>query len=136
MAPAVAGRTKPPGKRDYSGLGSQAVPQPVRVDEVGEGLLPIHEDDGNALAIAPLEVGVVGDVDVLELERELSSDLGEHPPGALAQVAVGGVEERDPVEVPWPATSSGLWATANHRQAASSVAHALAVSTRAPCGLA
>jgi hypothetical protein len=97
MAPAVAGRTKPPGKRDYGDLGPQATPQPVRVDEVGEGLLPVHEDDGNALAIAALEVGVVGDVDVLELERELSSDLGDHTPRALAQVAVGCVEERDPV---------------------------------------
>jgi hypothetical protein len=67
------------------------------VDEVGEGFLAVHEDDGNALAIATLEVGVVGDVDVLELERELGSDLGEHPSGALAQVAVGCGEERDPV---------------------------------------
>jgi hypothetical protein len=67
------------------------------VDEVGEGLLAIHEDNGNALAIAALEVGVAGDVDLLELERELSSDLGEHPPGALAQVAVDCVEERDSV---------------------------------------
>jgi hypothetical protein len=106
------------------------------MDEVREDLLAVHEDDGNALAIAALEVGVIGDVDVLELERELGSDLGEHPPGALAQVAAGCVEEGDSVEVPWPATSSGLWATANHRQAASSVAHVLAVSTRAPCGLA
>jgi hypothetical protein len=97
MTPAVAGRTKPPGKRHYDDLGAQATPQPVRVNEVGEGLLAVHEDDGNALAIAALEVGVVGDIDVLELERELSSDLGEHPPGALAQVAVGCVEERDPV---------------------------------------
>jgi hypothetical protein len=97
MPPAVAGRTKPPGKRHYGRSGTQAAPQPVRVDEVGEGLLAVHQDDGNVLAIAALEVGVVGDVDVLELERELGSDLGEHPPGALAQVAVGCVEERDPV---------------------------------------
>jgi hypothetical protein len=76
-------------------LGPQATPQPVRVDEVGEGLLAVHEDDGDALAIAALEVGVAGDVDVLELERELSSNLSEHPPGALAQVAIGCVEERD-----------------------------------------
>jgi hypothetical protein len=96
MTPAVAGRTKPPGKQHYGDSGgAQATPQPIRVDEVGEGLLAVHEDDGNALAIAALEVGVVGDVDVLELERELGSDLGEHPPGALAQVAVGCVEERD-----------------------------------------
>jgi hypothetical protein len=67
------------------------------MDEVSEGLLAVHEDNGNALAIAALEVGVVGDVDVLELERELGSHLGEHPPGALAQVAVGRVEEGDPV---------------------------------------
>jgi hypothetical protein len=69
------------------------------VDEVGEGLLPVDEDDGNALAIEALEVGVVGDVDVLELERELSSNLGEHPPGVLAQVALGCGEERDLVVV-------------------------------------
>jgi hypothetical protein len=67
------------------------------VDKVGEGLLAVHEDDGNALAIAALEVGVIGDVDVLELEREVGSDLGEHPPGALAQVTAGCVEEGDPV---------------------------------------
>jgi hypothetical protein len=84
MTPAVAGRTKPPGKRHYGDLGAQATPQPVRVDEVGEGLLAVHEDDGNALPIAALEVGIVGDVHGLELEGELGSDLGEHPPGAFA----------------------------------------------------
>jgi hypothetical protein len=46
-----------------------------------------------------LEVDVAGDVDVLELKRELGSDLGEHPPGVLAQVALGCGEERDPVVV-------------------------------------
>jgi hypothetical protein len=65
------------------------------VDEVGEGFLAVHEDDRNALAIAALEVGVAGDVDILELEGELGSDLGEYPPGGLAQVALGCGEERD-----------------------------------------
>jgi hypothetical protein len=67
------------------------------VDEVGEGFLAVHEDDRNTLPIAALEVGVAGDVDVLELERKLGSDIGEHPPGVLAQVALGCGEERDPV---------------------------------------
>jgi hypothetical protein len=97
MAPAVAGRTKAASQAVLSRSGPQATPQSVRVHEVGEGLLAVHEDDGNALAIAPLEVGVVGDVDLLELEWKLGSHLGEHPSRALAQVAAGCVEEGDPV---------------------------------------
>jgi hypothetical protein len=67
------------------------------VDEISEGLLAVHEDDRNALAIPLLEVGVVRDVDFLEVERELGSDPSEHPSRALAQVTVGCVEERDHV---------------------------------------
>jgi len=67
------------------------------VDEIGEGLLAVDEDDRNTFAIPPFELCVVGDVDVLKLEREIGPDLGEHPSCAFAQVTAVCVKERDPV---------------------------------------
>jgi hypothetical protein len=75
----------------------QTAAQPVRVQEVGEGFLAVDEDDWDALAVPALELGVAGDVDLLELERNLGSDLGEHAACALAEVTARCAEERDPV---------------------------------------
>jgi hypothetical protein len=63
------------------------------VDEVRERLLARDLDHRYALAIAPLEVGIARDVDLLELEGDLRANLREHRPGCLAQVAALGGEE-------------------------------------------
>ena len=57
------------------------------MDEVRERLLARDEDNGNPLAVPALEFGVAGDVDLLELERNLRPNLLEHAPRALAQVS-------------------------------------------------
>ena len=59
----------------------------ARVHEVRERLFAVDQDDGKTLAVAPLELGVARDVDLLELERDLRAHLLEHAPRALAQVA-------------------------------------------------
>jgi hypothetical protein len=63
--------------------------------EVGERLLPVDEDDWDALAVAGLELGIAGDVDVLELEGQFGAHLLEHAVRAFAQVAARGRVERD-----------------------------------------
>jgi hypothetical protein len=61
--------------------------------EVGERLLPVDEDDRNALAVALLELGIARDVDLLQVERRLGANALDHAPCALAEVAArGGVE--------------------------------------------
>jgi hypothetical protein len=65
------------------------------VDEVRERLSAVDENDRDTLSVAPLELVVAGDVDLLELERNLGADLGEHTSGALAEVALRRVVEGD-----------------------------------------
>jgi hypothetical protein len=65
------------------------------MDEVGESLLPVDQDDRNALAITALELLVARDVKLLELERHVRSHLREHASGALAEVAALGMNEDD-----------------------------------------
>jgi hypothetical protein len=57
------------------------------VDEVGERLRAVDLDHRKALAIAALELGIAGDVDLLEVEGNLGPDCVQDAPGALAQVA-------------------------------------------------
>ena len=66
------------------------------VHEVGEGALAVHLDDGQPLSVASLELGVAGDVDLLELEVLVAAHLGQLSSRALAEMAVGGVVEGDP----------------------------------------
>ena len=47
-------------------------------------------------AVARLEFGVAGDVDLLELEVLVAAHLGQLSSRALAEMAVGGVVEGDP----------------------------------------
>ena len=68
--------------------------------EVGERFHAIDENHRNPLPIALLELGVSGDVDLLQLERRLFPHLRKDPARAFAEVAAGGVEERDPVPSP------------------------------------
>ena len=67
------------------------------MDEVGERLFAVHEDDRDAFAVAPLELLVPRDVDLLELEGDVSLDLHEHPARSLAEVAALRVVQRQPM---------------------------------------
>ncbi len=68
--------------------------------EVRERLLTVDENHGDPLPVAPLELGISRDVDLLQLERRLFPHLRKHPARALAEVAARSVEERDPVPSP------------------------------------
>ena len=63
---------------------------------VGEHPPAVQLHHRQPLAVARLELGVAADVHLLELERVLGSNLVEHRPRPLAEVAPGGGEQRDP----------------------------------------
>jgi hypothetical protein len=63
--------------------------------EVGERLDPVDRHDRDALAIAPLELGVGGDIDLLERERHVGANALEDAARALAQVTPRRRVERD-----------------------------------------
>jgi hypothetical protein len=70
------------------------------MEEVGERLHAVDENHRDPLPIALLELGVSGDVDLLQLEWRLFPHLRKDPARAFAEVAASGVEERDPVPNP------------------------------------
>ena len=70
--------------------------QGVGRHEIGERHLTADLDHRQKLAVAALELGVAGDVDLDELERLLGPNGLEHPPGRGAQVARRSVVEDDP----------------------------------------
>jgi hypothetical protein len=63
--------------------------------EVGEGLLAVDLHDRDQLSVASLELGVGGDVDLLQLEAELVAEGGDRVPRPLAEVASLGAVEND-----------------------------------------
>lgn len=65
------------------------------MDVVREDPLPVHLDDREPLPVAGLELGLACDVDLLEREAELCAQLLELRAGPVAQMAPGGVVERD-----------------------------------------
>jgi hypothetical protein len=67
----------------------------VRIHEELERLHAVDLDHGDALAIAALQVGIPGDVDLLEVERDLGTHLLEDPARALAEVAALGRVQTD-----------------------------------------
>ena len=67
------------------------------VDVVDEGALAPDLDHREPLAVARLELGVAGDVHLVEVERHLGTRLVEDRPRPLAQVAPGGGVEDDRV---------------------------------------
>ena len=69
--------------------------QPLRVHEVRKSLRSVNEHDRDALAVPALELGIAGDLDLLQLERNLRPNTLDHPPGALAEMAGIGAVERD-----------------------------------------
>jgi hypothetical protein len=66
------------------------------VHEELERLLAADLDDRDSLPVPALEPGVTGDVDLLELERDVATDALDDAPGALAEVApLGRVEANE-----------------------------------------
>jgi hypothetical protein len=57
------------------------------MDEELERLLAADLDDGDALAVPPLELGLARDLHLLEIERQLRTHPVENPASALAEVA-------------------------------------------------
>ena len=74
----------------------EPAPERFGVHVVREDPLAVDLDDGQPLAVARLELGIAGDVDLLELEVLLAAQLGQLRSRALAEMAVGGVVEGDP----------------------------------------
>ena len=64
--------------------------------EVSKDPLAVDLDHGQPLAVAHLELGIAGDVDLPELEVLLAAQLGQLRSRALAEMAVDGVVEGDP----------------------------------------
>ena len=88
--------TLPSAAGEPSAAGAEPPAKPVRVDEVREGALSVDLDDREQLAEAGLELRVAGDVDDLELERELGSDSVDDLERSLAErAAVRGVDPDD-----------------------------------------
>jgi hypothetical protein len=77
-------------------LCGQLATKRIRRDVVDEGALAVDLDHRQPLAIPSLELWIAADVDLLELERDLGARRHQHLAGAPAEVAPGGVEERDP----------------------------------------
>jgi hypothetical protein len=73
--------------------GSQPATERVLVDVVREQPLAVELDDGQELAVAGLEVGVAGDVDLDELELQLAPERDELLARPLAEVAALGAVE-------------------------------------------
>jgi hypothetical protein len=75
--------------------GLEAAHEGRLVDVVREDALALDLDDRQPLAVPSLELGIAADVDLLELERVPRTDVLEHLPRPLAEVAAGRGEERD-----------------------------------------
>ena len=65
------------------------------MDVVGEDPLAVDLDDREPLPVAGLEVRIARDVDLLERETELGTQLLELRAGPVAQVTSGRVVEGD-----------------------------------------
>ena len=59
----------------------------IRVYVVDKGPLPVDLHHWEPLTVARLQHGIVVDLDLLEVERNLLPDLGDDSPRALTQVA-------------------------------------------------
>jgi hypothetical protein len=70
--------------------------QRVGRHEVREGKLAADLDHRQRFAVAALELGIVGDVDLLELERLLGANGLERSPRGRTEVALRSVVEDDP----------------------------------------
>jgi hypothetical protein len=68
----------------------------IRLDEVGECTLAVDLHDRQPLPVPRLEVGVAADVDLLQLEPQLSLEALDDAARGGAEVAAFGVVEDDP----------------------------------------
>src|SRR5204863_6475257 len=73
----------------------QPAAQGRHVDVVDERPLAVHFDDRKPFAVAPLELLVAGDVDLVEFESELVAKGRHLRARALAQVAPGRMKQPD-----------------------------------------
>jgi hypothetical protein len=73
-------------------------PEGGLVEVVDEGPLAVDLHHRQPLAVALLELGHAGDVDLLELEAELVAQARQLLARPLAEVAALRVEERDPAQ--------------------------------------
>jgi hypothetical protein len=73
----------------------EAPPKRLWLHVVRERLPPGDLDDRDQLAVPRLELGIAGDVDLVEREPKLVAKLDERRSRALAQVAAAGVVEDD-----------------------------------------
>jgi hypothetical protein len=76
-------------------LGTDPAEKRGRIEVVDEGPLAVDLDDWQPLAVPGLELRVAADVDLLELELVLDSELPERARRTLAEVAVLRVVQDD-----------------------------------------
>jgi hypothetical protein len=67
----------------------------IRVDVIDESALAVDLYHRQPFPVARFQLGVAGDLDLLELERDLLPNLGDDRPGALTEVAALRVVEDD-----------------------------------------
>jgi hypothetical protein len=67
----------------------------IWVDVVDKGPLAVDLYNGKPLPVARLQPGIAVDLDLLEVERDLSPNFGNDPPSTLAKVASPRVVEDD-----------------------------------------
>jgi len=67
----------------------------IRLYEVDERAVSVDLDDRQPLPVACFQLAVAGDVDLLELERQLRADVLQNLPRAVAEVAAAGRVEGD-----------------------------------------
>jgi hypothetical protein len=68
------------------------------VDEERKSLLAVDQEHGDALPVTALELVLAGDVDLVELEIDLSAHLVDDAPSALAEVAALRRVKRQPMD--------------------------------------
>jgi hypothetical protein len=78
-----------------SALEAELVTERSGLDPVNGDLLAVHLDHRDPLAVALLELGDPGDVDLRDGEAELGRERAELLAGPLAEVTVARDDERD-----------------------------------------
>jgi hypothetical protein len=69
--------------------GRQTVPQNVLLHEKFEQLFTVERDHGYSLEIGAVEIVVGGDVELAQLERDVSANTREDGASVIAEVTIG-----------------------------------------------
>jgi hypothetical protein len=85
----------PEGSRKGPSLPSETPPQRVRLDPVDRQPLAVELEHGEPFAVTPLEVGIAGDLDLLDVEAELGAERLQVLARPLAEVAIARDVERE-----------------------------------------